>query len=219
MNKVKDFYKEIDNWLEDKKTRNLNQIEETKTYLLNLPIQLNVKYKEHLNSLVPLRISSLETSVYQLAYAKIAIKQFLNSSDYNKEASTFFHCANELDALDKFFWKQLRKLDKEIATNERLINTNPFPKIFTGNNEKAYELWDKIYNENPSNARFLSFMFHKMKDDKYIDCSNKDFTAWLNQEYEKLIQIKSKYVAETKTVENRNKRYIDLKDSIYRQKS
>ena len=213
-NNIENFYKGIDKWLEDKKTRNLNEIEKTKIYLLNLPNQLNTKYNEHLNSIVPLRISSLETSIYQLTHAKLAVKQFLNSSD-SKEASTFFHCANELNALDKFFWKQLRKLDKEIATNERLINTNPYPKVFTGNDEKPFKVCDELFTRSKKNHAFLSFMYRKMIEDELIDCKPADFTNWLIKHYDIAIQLKTKNVASTKKVD-RSQTYLDVKELIYK---
>lgn len=215
-NNIENFYKEIDKWLEDNKALNLKEIEEVKNYLLNLPSQLNTKYKEHLNSLVPLRISFLETSIYQLGSAKLAVKQFLNSSD-SKEASIFFHCENELDALHKFFWKQLKKLDKEIETNERLINTNPAPKIFTGNDEKPFKLWDALYSRSNKNHSFLSFMYRTMVDDNLICCKRSDFEDWLIKHYDLAIQIKTKNVAATKKAD-RSQTYLDVKELIYKKK-
>jgi hypothetical protein len=124
-----------------------------------------------------------KSSIWSLNYDKLGdVEFFINDKEYDEEYS--------FSALKKIMSKNqlgevIDELEKKInpSTDPEPKNKNPFPLIFTGNDDKAYNVFMDFKKTITDYYPDYSFVFQKMigKTEMLIEkkCKHREFMDWL----------------------------------------
>jgi hypothetical protein len=112
---------------------------------------------------------------------KVFPQNFFEQRDYDHSA--FMDAVKKSNLSSSKIIDFLESRKQELENNDKQNFGNPYPDIFTGNDNKAYTLF-KEFSENHINDMYTdySFIFQQMKFNKYIlDIKQRKFIDWLKE--------------------------------------
>ena len=168
------------------------------------------EYRSSLNKIIK--------AIDEIANSDIPKSQKINKLlQYKESFSGPFIDDSDYSAKDVVSYAELKinilKLQESDLPKQNIRIQNQYPNIFTSN--VAWKIFEELKsNFNSNSATEFSFIFLKMKNDKYIfeNVTKQNFINWVNEIYD--ANIDRIYTEDRCFTSNRNTLYENLKRSI-----
>jgi hypothetical protein len=113
---------------------------------------------------------------------EVYLQEIISNSDENWQVFFLNVLLKDYLKIESFLIKKIRLDNQQNETGE-LTGANPYPKIFTGFDEKAFLLFDTFAKKNiVDRYQDFSFLFQQLKKDGHMhNVKHIDFMKWLKE--------------------------------------